>query len=156
MPTTPTVRDLAASVRSAASAAQAASSGSVPRGCSANQAESCGILAEKPSFLTERCSICPIGTTKVSRMNSRSGSTNRKARRRARRELRASADFSGRPSAVFSVPPSARPPASVTMAAWGSSALAILGAFDQFVIRKTMARPEPGHDARFSSPPARS
>jgi hypothetical protein len=122
----PMVRASPEAVRSAARAAQAASSGWKLSGCSWNQAESCGMFAEKPSFLTERCSICPIGRTKVSSTKSSRGSTSRNARRRARRELRASARVSGRPSAVRRGPLGSGPAAPLRMAAWGSSTLDIL------------------------------
>ena len=59
------VRASAASARSEASAAKAASSGSVPAGLARNQADTAGMLSTKVGLCTERCSIWPMGMTKV-------------------------------------------------------------------------------------------
>ena len=84
----PMVRALAAALRSEASAAKAASSGSAP-GFARNHARVAGMLAENCGLTTDRPSIWPIGTTKVTITKARSGSTSAKALSLARRDARA-------------------------------------------------------------------
>ena len=123
---------------SAASAAKAASSGFVPGSVAPSHSRvrtitgvrspvALSTWTMKRGSSTERISICPMGTTKVTSTKARSGATSRNARRLALAWEEASAALSGRPSAVRRAP-SAAPPAVAASAACGSAG-ALKGAF---------------------------